>query len=378
MKMPGPHAMMPDTNHDESARMSFVFHFKEHVVKQLTPGNKLVYEKRVLPAFQRQHQRAPKNRHEVRDEMRQDEYWQMFGSLSRLYQELKQDVGEAVAFRQMDTLNARARGLRQRARKATLELDPTLAIPRYQSSVDIHLMPGGYHSERTTDDVTAGAIYDPGVYMFAMGALGDYNDDMGVSLIRWLRQKRPDFKPRRILEMGCGVGHSIIPYALAFPDAEIQAIDIGAPVLRYGQARAESMGKAIHFSQQNAEHTKFADESFDLIVSHILFHEISFKAVYNVMKESRRLLRKGGLALHLDVPVRNDQLDPYTAFMRDWSTHYNAEPFIGKLLDVDRPQMCRDAGFHSASIHEIDIPGLRDPSTMDVMGPVQNIFAAQK
>lgn len=183
MKMPGPHAMMPDTNHDELARMSFVFHFKEHVVKQLTPGNKLVYEKRVLPAFQRQHQRAPKNRHEVRDEMRQDEYWQMFGSLSRLYQELKQDVGEAVAFRQMDTLNARARGLRQRARKATLELDPTLAIPRYQSSVDIHLMPGGYHSERTTDDVTAGAIYDPGVYMFAMGALGDYNDDMGVSLI---------------------------------------------------------------------------------------------------------------------------------------------------------------------------------------------------
>ncbi|MBM3505840.1 MAG: class I SAM-dependent methyltransferase [Alphaproteobacteria bacterium] len=345
MKMPGPHAMMPDTNHDESARMSFVFHFKEHVVKQLTPGNKLVYEKRVLPAFQRQHQRAPKNRHEVRDEMRQDEYWQMFGSLSRLYQELKQDVGEAVAFRQMDTLNARARGLRQRARKATLELDPTLAIPRYQSSVDIHLMPGGYHSERTTDDVTAGAIYDPGVYMFAMGALGDYNDDMGVSLIRWLRQKRPDFKPRRILEMGCGVGHSIIPYALAFPDAEIQAIDIGAPVLRYGQARAESMGKAIHFSQQNAEHTKFADESFDLIVSHILFHEISFKAVYNVMKESRRLLRKGGLALHLDVPVRNDQLDPYTAFMRDWSTHYNAEPFWGTLHDMDLYDPAVKAGF---------------------------------
>jgi len=277
--------------------------------------------------------------------MRQDEYWQMFGSLSRLYQELKQDVGEAVAFRQMDTLNARARGLRQRARKATLELDPTLAIPRYQSSVDIHLMPGGYHSERTTDDVTAGAIYDPGVYMFAMGALGDYNDDMGVSLIRWLRQKRPDFKPRRILEMGCGVGHSIIPYALAFPDAEIQAIDIGAPVLRYGQARAESMGKAIHFSQQNAEHTKFADESFDLIVSHILFHEISFKAVYNVMKESRRLLRKGGLALHLDVPVRNDQLDPYTAFMRDWSTHYNAEPFWGTLHDMDLYDPAVKAGF---------------------------------
>jgi SAM-dependent methyltransferase len=345
MQMPGPHAMMPSTTHDEAARMSFVFHFKEHVVKQLTPGNQALYEARVRPAFQRSHNRTPKDRHEVHHGMRSEPYWQMFGSLSRLYQELKQDVGEAVAFRQIAALNDRARKLRQAARKSTLRLDPSIAVPRYLSAVDIHLMPGGYYTERTADDVTAGAIYDPGVYMFAMGALGAYNDDMGHSLIRWIRKNRPGFAPRRILDMGCGVGHSVIPYADAFPGAEIHAIDVGAPVLRYGQARAESLGKAIHFSQQNAERTDFADQSFDLVVSHILFHETSFKAVYNVFKESFRLLRKGGLALHLDVPVQNAKLDPFNAFMRDWSTHYNAEPFWGKLHDMDLHDPAIKAGF---------------------------------
>ena len=345
MQLPGPHAMMPSTNHDEAARMSFVFHFKEHVVKQLTPGNKAVYDARVRPAFERSHQRAPKDRREVHAGMRGDAYWQMFGSLSRLYQELKQDVGEAVAFRQMDTLNERARQIRGKARGTTLRLDPTVDVPRYLSAVDIHLMPGGYHSERTADDVTAGAIYDPGVYMFAMGALGAYNDDMGHSLIRWIRKNRPGFSPKRILEMGCGVGHSLIPYADAFPGAEIHAIDVGAPVLRYGQARAESLGKAVHFSQQNAEHTDFASGYFDLVVSHILFHETSYKAVYNVLKESHRLLKPGGLALHLDVPVQNAKLDPFNAFMRDWSTHYNAEPFWGKLHDMDLYDPAVKAGF---------------------------------
>jgi SAM-dependent methyltransferase len=345
MQMPGPHAMMPSTTHDEAARMSFVFHFKEHVVKQLTPGNKALYEARVRPAFQRSHNRTPKDRHEVHHGMRGEPYWQMFGSLSRLYQELKQDVGEAVAFRQIAALNDRARKLRQAARKSTLRLDPSIAVPRYLSAVDIHLMPGGYHTERTADDVTAGAIYDPGVYMFAMGALGAYNDDMGHSLIRWIRKNRPGFAPQRILDMGCGVGHSVIPYADAFPGAEIHAIDVGAPVLRYGQARAESLGKPIHFSQQNAERTDFADQSFDLVVSHIVFHETSFKAVYNVFKESFRLLRKGGLALHLDVPVQNAKLDPFNAFMRDWSTHYNAEPFWGKLHDMDLHDPAIKAGF---------------------------------
>ncbi|MCL6753034.1 methyltransferase domain-containing protein [Nostoc sp. CCCryo 231-06] len=60
------------------------------------------------------------------------------------------------------------------------------------------------------------------------------------------------------------IGNSTLPYVDGFPDAEVHAIDVGAPMLRYAHARAESLGKRVHFSQQNAEQTNFPDESFDL------------------------------------------------------------------------------------------------------------------
>ncbi len=350
MPLPGAHAMLPATDHDEAARMEFVFSFKEHVTKDVAAGNKSVFERRVSPALVRSLGRAPKDRHEVHRIIKHDPYWQMSGSLSRLYQELKQEVGESVAHRRIDELTGRARAIRSGARYSTLRLDPAVAVPRYQSAVDIHLMPGSYYTDRAADDVTAGAIYDPGVYMFAMGSMGPYNEDMGRALIKWIKAQRPDFQPRRILDMGCAVGHCTLPYAQAFPDAEIHAIDVGAPVLRYAQARAESLGCAIHFSQQNAEATNFSDGYFDLIVSHILLHETSNKAIFSIMRECHRLLSAGGLVLHGEVPFFNQTADPFTAFTRDWSTHYNAEPFWGRLHDMDLRKPAEDAGFDPENV----------------------------
>ena len=91
--------------------------------------------------------------------------------------------------------------------------------------------------------------------------------------------------------------------------------------------------------------TDFTDESFDLIVSHILLHETSHKAVYNIMRECHRLLRPGGMVVHGDVPFFNQQSDPSTEFTRDWSTHYNAEPFWGRLHDMDLRAPAEKAGF---------------------------------
>ena len=345
MPSPGYHPMLVQTNHDENARLDFVCTFKELVTGRLAAGNRAIYTRVVEPDFVRAHNRPPADRHEVHREMRGNDYWRMYGSLFRLCQELKQDYGADPVHRQIDGLIDTARGYRAAATKGSLRLDPDLEIPRYHTAVDIHCLPGGYHTERAPDDVTAGAMYDPGVYYFAMGAMGDYNEDMGDAVIRWLRQQRPDFSPQRILDMGCTVGHCTIPYAEAFPDAELQAIDVAAPVLRYAHARAEAMGFAAHFSQQNAERTDFDDGSFDLIVSHILLHETSRQALYNIMKECHRLLRPGGIVLHAEVPLRNDELEPFDAFMRDWATHYNAEPFWGTLHDMDLDDPALQAGF---------------------------------
>src|SRR3546814_5941828 len=85
--------------------------------------------------------------------------------------------------------------------------------------------------------------------------------------------------------MGCTVGMSKIPYVDAYPEAEVHAIDLSAPSLRFAHARAESLGKAVHFRQANAEHAPYGDGSFDLVVSHILLHELSCGALDRVLAE---------------------------------------------------------------------------------------------
>ena len=130
--------------------------------------------------------------------------------------------------------------------------------------------------------------------------MGPDNADMGASTVDWIKQKYPGFKPARILDMGCAVGHSTVPYAQGWPEAEVHGIDVAAPMLRYAHARAESLGAKIHYSQQNAEKMDFEDASFDLIVSHILLHETSEKAIRRVISECHRLLRPGGLMVHAE------------------------------------------------------------------------------
>jgi ubiquinone/menaquinone biosynthesis C-methylase UbiE len=238
----------------------------------------------------------------------------------------------------------------------TLTIDPNFSTPTYQKAVDIHCMPGGYHSEFIADDVTAGAVYDRGAYVYGVGWLGPLNDDMGLSLVQnYLLPEFPDFRPRKILDMGCSVGHSTLPYVDAYPDAEVHAIDIGASMLRYGHARAESLGKRVHFSQQNAEHTNFADESFDLVVSHILLHEIPPPAVRKVMQECYRLLAPGGMMLHVEAPLYR-HMDAYMQFVFDWETANNNEPFWSAVRDLDLVTIATEAGFSADKTFEKFVP----------------------
>jgi SAM-dependent methyltransferase len=185
-----------------------------------------------------------------------------------------------------------------------------------------------------------------------MGRHGAWNESKATSAIAFLREHFPQFAPRRILDMGCTAGFSTVPYAQAWPAAEVHGIDLSAPALRYGHARAESMGVAVHFSQQDAERTRFADAHFDLVVSHILLHETSLPAVRNIFRECRRLLRPGGLILHVEVPLHHSGLDPWRQFVADWHTQHNCEPFWGMLHDTDVRALVLEAGF--AAEHLID------------------------
>lgn len=358
MREPYRHGVMPRADHDELARQNIVADMKIHMEDHVFPASTSIYEARVKPDFVRGKGRAPKNKHEVRRAMAGDPYYQMWSSAARTLQEmLWYNVGACVE-RQLPELIDRSR---VETPKGSLRLNPDVKIPRYNGAIDIHCMPGGYHTEIAKDDVYAGALFDRGSHYYAIPIMGsaahDVVDGPGSTFkkgraflcIQPVRDAFPDFQPARILDLGCTIGGTTVAYCEEFPDAEIHAIDIAAPCLRYAHARAESMNKVIHFSQQNAEKTDYPDESFDLVVSHGLAHETSAKAIRNILKECRRLLKPGGITAHYD-PQWSRGLNPHDSFVHDWDTYNNNEPFWGPLHETPVTKLMTEAGFDADKV----------------------------
>ena len=342
------HGVLPVTNSDEFARQEFVKSLKFHLASQVSVGNRDAFEGRAAPLFAKAEGRAPETMNDVRKAMQHDPYYKFWSALQRNSQEMMWKSVQLPVERQHDALTASGKIA---APRGSLRLNPDLEIPRYHRAVDIHCMPGGYHTEFAEDDLANGAVYDRAVYIYAMGRMGPFNSDIGDTTIAYLKANYPDLKPRRILDMGCTVGHSTLPYCEAYPDAEVYGIDVGAPVLRYAHARAEALGQTVHFSQQNAESTDFEDGFFDLIVSHILVHETSHSAMRRIMREAHRLLADGGVVIHAETPPYRD-LPAYDAFMLDWDTRNNNEPYWGASHEIAAAAIAAETGFDPAKAFE--------------------------
>ncbi|MBD1871614.1 class I SAM-dependent methyltransferase [Cyanobacteria bacterium FACHB-471] len=241
--------------------------------------------------------------------------------------------------------------------KGELELNPDLDIPIHQRKTNIHRMPGGYLHE-PEDSFGSGVLYDHGVFLYGRGWFGPLNDELGQTLIHQvLAQHYPDFQPRMILDLGCSVGHSTLPYASTYPQAQVWGIDLGSSLLRYAIARARVLNQTVHFSQQNAESTEFPDQSFDLVVSHILLHEIPGVARKRVFAESYRLLKPGGIMVHLESKLFLQPPTLAARYFRDTEVWANSEPYLASSKFDDFPTYALEAGFAPEAFQVHHVPG---------------------
>ena len=360
--MVGRHGVFPDASHDERARFNFLANLNKHVAGSLGPGNKLAYDRRVRPAFIADNGREPADRFEVRRAMNADPYHRFWSALKRNNMEMRQQNGRSIVLRQLADLGARAAVASGNGEG--LELDPALAIPRYQRAVDTHCMPGSYFGEEIPGDVSAGANYDVGIFVTTGGGMGALSDGGGQAIARWARETRPDWAPQRILDIGVTVGHSALPMAQAYPAAQVIAIDTAGPVLRYAHARARSLGvDNIAFVQANAEDlSRYPDGHFDWVQTTMFLHETSGSALPRIMAEAARVLAPGGLMLHLEQPQYDDSMPVFEQFMRDWDAFNNNEPFWSAMHAFDMHAVLETAGLPRTSQFEARLHAVVDAS----------------
>jgi SAM-dependent methyltransferase len=353
MSREAPHPLFPRQSAEEQSRHDFFKDLKQVVIADVKPRIAESYAS-LQADFVAARGREPASAVEAGSVIGADPAYRWYGALARAQHELYVDsTGECVE-RQAATLSGRCREIRDAGGPGSLRLDPALPHPPYLAEVDAHCVPGGYFVELGDDDVYAAARYELGVSLYTLGRHGAMNDSKGQAGVAFLRERFPGLAPRRILDLGCTCGNSTLPYADAWPGAEVHGIDLSAPALRYAHARARSLGRAVHFRQASAEATGYEPASFDLVVSHILLHEVPAAALRSILVECHRLLRDGGVMLHVEVPVRNAQLAPLERFMADWDTDNNNEPFWRALHELDLRDLAAAAGFDPAQVFDTD------------------------
>ena len=333
---------------DERARQEFVGALRSHVLGNMATHMRKHYHDRYAPKAE------AKTGRDVHDAMQADAYFRYYSSIRYNAQEMVHRSIVPPIARAHGNINEAAAAISAKT-SSFAALDPELEIPRSVTDIDVHLTPGSYHTEYAENDVAAGARYDNSINVFAFNQMGKDTDDIGHTMSNYLRLTYPDFKPERILDCGCTVGHNTLPWKQTFPDATVTGIDVSAPMMRYAAARAGSTGIDVNFAQMNATALDFPDNHFDVVFSSMFLHELPVKDIRAYLAEAFRVLRPGGVLLTMELPP-NSNLGPYEQFYLDWDCYYNNEPFYKPFRDQDPSQLCGNAGFPTDAFFEFQAP----------------------
>jgi 2-polyprenyl-3-methyl-5-hydroxy-6-metoxy-1,4-benzoquinol methylase len=333
--------MLAVARHDERAEQLFTRDLKFFINNQLNPSTRALGM-----AVEAQMGHAADTFDDVDavfDRLLDHETFRAWLAMRRTQQEMMWDVVGQSVDRQLVQLESRAAIA---SPLGSLTLDPDFVAPAYLEHMDTHLMPGGMTVDEGEGTIRQGAIMDAGgaIYQPA-AATGVRKFAVKSRLAGYLARYYPDVEPRRILDMGCGVGRTSTDVAQAFPEAEVYAVDVGPSVLRYAHARAENLGVKVHFSQQNAESTSFEDGFFDVVVSTAMFHETSEPAIPKIVNEIHRVLRPGGVTVNNEVPHRYFDEDILGKLVSEWEAHFNNESAYKAAISADYGALFDRAGF---------------------------------
>ena len=104
----------------------------------------------------------------------------------------------------------------------------------------------------------------------------------------------------RVIDLGTGNGHGLIPAAKAVAPATIIGVDISTEMLNAAQRRVDAAGLAhVELVPMDVMHLEFADASFDVAIASTVFQFVSYSP--DALVEWCRVLVPGGrllLSLH--------------------------------------------------------------------------------
>jgi SAM-dependent methyltransferase len=240
----------------------------------------------------------------------------------------------------------------------TIEVLPHFEPPSYYSRVWFHRTHGGWDGPEHNGVVHGEIVHKRYVAKVFPGDI--------YAARRRVAKEAPRRDYRRILELGTSSGHYTVALSEVFPEAEIWGVDPSELMLEQAQRVGNERGLAWKLFVGLGEDTRFDDESFDLVTSYAIHHEIPPRIHTAWFKEAYRLLKPGGDLIMSDV-TRYYDLDKLQAWAFDWVARYQGEPYWRATASLDLADGAREAGF--VDVESFAYDAIKTPYVMRARKP---------
>ena len=150
-----------------------------------------------------------------------------------------------------------------------------------------------------------------------------------------------------VLDFGCGTGTLTIMAKETYPHANITGIDIDAQVLHKAADKTKRKGLDILLLKYDGANLPFQQNSFDRVISCLVFHHLDTETKQNILKEIFRILNKSG-QLHIADFGRSESWLQRALFniIRGLDGFKSTDTNAKGLL----PELIQDAGFENVII----------------------------
>lgn len=232
-----------------------------------------------------------------------------------------------------------SRMVRRQQKGRVRELPPDVDLSLYPDYFrrNFHWQTDGYLSERSA------RLYDLGVEFLFLGTADVMRRQVIAPISEFLREAKGE---QRLLDVGCGTGRLLHQIALAHPELRCLGVDLSPFYIE--RAKSLLTAKGIPLSTGNAEALELADQSFEILTSVFLFHELPERARRNALAEMRRVAKPGALLVIEDAAQLNDAPE-LEVFLQNFG-HTMNEPFFLDYLRQPLEQQVAAAGFRVESV----------------------------
>ncbi|MGI9372010.1 MAG: methyltransferase domain-containing protein [Hyphomicrobiales bacterium] len=198
---------------------------------------------------------------------------------------------------------------------------------------NFHYQTGGYLTEDSAE------LYDHQVEVLFSGSANAMRRACLVPLAEFMYGR--DQRQVNLIDIACGTGRFLNFVKQAYPRLNVTASDLSEAYLKEAQAHLRHRAR-VDYLPANAEHVPVDDESFDVVTSIYLFHEVPPKVRRIIASEFARLLKPGGRLIFMD-SLQYGDAEGYDGMLESFPANFH-EPYYPSYIRENLAEIFQEAG----------------------------------